>query len=336
MPIIDFKEIADATKGEARDSFELFARDFLQMLGYKVLAGPDRGADGGRDLILEETRSGIGGETRIRWLVSCKHKAQSGNSVTPTDEQDIFDRVRSHTCEGFIGFYSTLASTGLSAKLEGQKSEYEQQIFDRERIEHELLKTPQGMQLARRYFPISVATWGREHPTPAALFSDSGNLLCEYCNRNLLEPEPHGIVTSYEPMNDRKTVELLWCCKGNCDHQLENLMHKRNLISSWRDISDLTIPTVFIAWVMATLNQIHSGAIWSDKAFHQVKTLMLKIFPYVSRHLTDEEKAEIASLSMMPSYMGGGLTTATNDICSLMPCSFIACMTASSGGTLSM
>ncbi len=305
MPIIDFKEIAEASKGEARDSFELFARDFLEMLGYKVLAGPDRGADGGRDLLLEEVRSGIGGETRVKWLVSCKHKAHSGSSVTPTDEQDIFDRVRSHACKGFIGFYSTLASTGLAGKLEGQKSEYEQQIFDRERIEHELLKSPQGLQLARRYFPTSVAAWSREHPTPATLFSDSGNLPCEYCKRNLLEPQPHGIVTSYEPMESRETVELLWCCKGNCDRQLERLMLERDLVSSWRDISDLTIPTVFIAWVMATLNQIHSGAGWSEKAFDQAKTLMLKVFPYVSRHLTEDEKSELASLSTIPSYMGG-------------------------------
>jgi hypothetical protein len=117
MPVLDFKEIPSAKAGSDRDQFELFAREFLQNAGLSVIVGPDRGADAGRDLVVEEIRTGIVGETRVRWLVSCKHKAHSGNSVTPDDEQDIQDRVNTHDCQGFIGFYSTIMSSGLAAKL---------------------------------------------------------------------------------------------------------------------------------------------------------------------------------------------------------------------------
>ena len=65
MPAINFGEIPAASSGSQRDQFELFAREFLQHAGYKVLVGPDRGADGARDLIVEELRTGIGGETRV-------------------------------------------------------------------------------------------------------------------------------------------------------------------------------------------------------------------------------------------------------------------------------
>lgn len=41
MPALDFTEIAVPTAGSGRDVFELFARDVLDLLGFKVLEGPD-------------------------------------------------------------------------------------------------------------------------------------------------------------------------------------------------------------------------------------------------------------------------------------------------------
>jgi len=65
MPVLDFKEIPDASAGPDRDAFELFARDFLSQYGYEVVSGPDRGIDGGRDIIIKEERIGIGGKTVV-------------------------------------------------------------------------------------------------------------------------------------------------------------------------------------------------------------------------------------------------------------------------------
>src|SRR3972149_1526333 len=106
MPIIDFCEIPLGNKSTGmQDTFELFARDFLEYMGYIIVQGPDRGADGGKDIIVKEIRKGIGGESEIKWLVSCKHKAHSGRSVGTADEIDIPGRVASNGCQGFIGFY---------------------------------------------------------------------------------------------------------------------------------------------------------------------------------------------------------------------------------------
>jgi hypothetical protein len=166
MPSLDFKEIAQANlaSGE-QDTFEMLAREFLELLGFKAVSGPDRGADLGRDLIVLETRKGVGGETSVRWLVSCKHKAHSGQSVNLSDEQDIFDRVQTHSCDGFIGFYSTLPASSLTQKLDGIKnshSTFDFHIFDREKIEKTLLATGSGQGIARRYFPNSYNRWS-EH-----------------------------------------------------------------------------------------------------------------------------------------------------------------------------
>jgi hypothetical protein len=167
MPQLDFKEIpqANLASGE-QDTFELFARDFLHLFGYEILSDPDRGNDLGRDLILLERRTGVGGETQIKWLVSCKHKAHSGQSVGLSDEQDISDRVRSHGCTGFVGFYSTLPASSLNRKLEGIKNDspgFEFQTFDREKIERILLSTGLGQGLAQRYFPTSYGKWSKSN-----------------------------------------------------------------------------------------------------------------------------------------------------------------------------
>ena len=45
--ILDFKEIPEANRGTGlQDTFELFARDFLAFMGFRIVQDPDRGADG--------------------------------------------------------------------------------------------------------------------------------------------------------------------------------------------------------------------------------------------------------------------------------------------------
>ena len=103
--ILDFREIPEAHKGSGvQDTFELLAREFLHFLDFQIVEEPARGADGKRDLIVQESRKGVVGKTEFRWLVSCKHKAHSGRSINEDDEPNILDRVRSHGCHGFLGF----------------------------------------------------------------------------------------------------------------------------------------------------------------------------------------------------------------------------------------
>lgn len=170
MSVLNFKEIpqANLATGE-QDEFELFARDFFAYLGYKILSEPDRGQDGGKDILIQESRIGIGGETKLLWLVSCKHFAHSnlgkGKAVGVDDEINVSDRIKSNRCDGFIGFYSTIASSGLTQKLKGlsEDDRKEFQVFHRGNIEEILFKAPEGLQIARRYFPKSMQLWDKSN-----------------------------------------------------------------------------------------------------------------------------------------------------------------------------
>lgn len=314
MSILDFKEIPEAHVANGnQDRFELFARDFLSFIGYKILADPDRGADGGVDLIAEEMRTGVGGETRIKWLVSCKHKARSGNSVKPTDDANIRDRVEANDCQGFIGFYSTLASSGLAGNLKGIQTKIEVQVFDYEKIEGMLLHSSRGIKLAERYFPESIDKWKTNNPKPAKIFAEQASLKCKVCGDELFEKDDKGLVQIWEKYREDwasevKCVEFVyWTCRGRCDDVLTyQIRQQRNdVIDGWEDIADVMMPTIFIKWVMSTFNELRSGVKYSDEAFDNLKFFILKVYPYVCRHLTEDEQERVKTLTMIPSYMGG-------------------------------
>ena len=305
--MINFKEISKANNGDGlQDTFELFSRDFFEILGYEIIQHPDRGADGKKDLIIQEIRSGISGKTKIKWLFSCKHYAHSGKSVSDTDEPNILDRISAHNCDGFIGFYSTLPSTSLGKNFEGLKIKTNVQSFDREQIEKILLETPQGLKLANRYFPISFEEYKIENPKPAKIFSNEPSINCEYCNKNLLEDKTGIFVTlrkysniDFNPEEEMHKVqpyeEAYFSCKGICDTILKNRYLRNNSYSDqWCDISDYLTPTGYIKRLMAWLNSINNDNEKLEKnAFDKLKHLFLNCFPIISREQTTKEKERI-------------------------------------------
>ncbi|TCP96357.1 restriction endonuclease [Sphingomonas sp. PP-F2F-A104-K0414] len=154
--------------GSRRDTFELFARELLEAKGFKIAEQPDRGADGGRDLIVLEDRKGGFGSTTVRWLVSCKHTIHSGRAVSPKDEANIRDRLETHRCKGFLAFYSHVPTSGLSRTLQALDDPFQYVQYDHERIERELLSDPAGRDVAKRFMPRSFALWAESSQPPDA------------------------------------------------------------------------------------------------------------------------------------------------------------------------
>jgi len=205
--IIDFTEITAANSSDGmQDTFEVFSRDFLKYIGYQILNGPNRGPDRGKDLTALEKRIGVGGETIINWLVSCKHNAHSGKSVTPKDEINIKERLELHNCDGFIGMYSTIPSSGLSEILTGVSKSHEVRVFDWGEIESLLLKTTDGIQLAKRYFPNSIKQWKQNNNflTPSNKTIISGEVYIEE------EIIPHMSLSVFDIIMIENNIEQLF------------------------------------------------------------------------------------------------------------------------------
>lgn len=189
--MIDFKEIPSPQGNADGDRFELFARDFLKELGFEIVGEPARGKDFGIDIKVKDLRSGSSKhQIPVYILVSCKHFAQTNDSVVPSKEKNVFERLKQHGCGEFIGFYSTIASTGLIKNLEQltEEQNIKFEIFDPATIETKLLGMKNGMDIFHRYFRTSYTKWISEQPkqTEKHRLHDqlvdavlTGNIICD-------------------------------------------------------------------------------------------------------------------------------------------------------------
>lgn len=311
MALIDFTEIPKANIADGKqDMFELFAREFFNALGFSIVEDPDRGQDGGRDIIISERRTGIINDTEIRWLVSCKHKIHSGLSVNASDEEDISDRIQAHHCDGFIGFYSTIVSSPLNRKLEALKDKYEIQIFDREKIERILLENREANKLIRRFFPKSYSEIDLK--SPSNLLSKYAPLRCKVCGKDLLHRDIldkyKGIVVFVQDMdyyecNDGKNkyTEVYSVCKGTCDKKMEVLARPYKYITGWNDISDLVIPVQFLKFVLAIMNRIREHKdVYTDEAYEDLKSIIISLAQITMKRQTKHDINRVISLSELP------------------------------------
>jgi len=308
--IINFKEIASAKGGEeGQDNWVLFAREFFAALHIDVEEGPDRGPDSGRDLLIIESRKGVLGSVRHRWLVSCKHYAHSTKSVSISDEPDILGRVRSFQADGFIGFYSTVPSSGLSRRLQSHKSQINVLVYDQARIERDLLNNPDLNGVFERFFPNSYKEYKKTTLAPHEISESAVGLFCNVCGKDLLRERAGRIGLAYELIDDDKKVryvDVYWACIGKCDRAMEVAFEKQDLATSWEGIEDLMIPLVFMKWVITTMNSFRSGSlVFTDKAYSKFLQLTFALAQLVVRETSDEEKERVQSLRQIPEILGG-------------------------------
>lgn len=302
--MIDFTEID--SDGE---NWELFARDFLEELGFYIESQPDRGADGGKDLLVTEQLQGNLNKYRFRWLVSCKHYAKSNRSVTEKDEINIQERLESFQADGFIGFYSTLPSAAFNTRMSQLKENNkikDFRFFDGKLIENYLVRIGYS-RLLLRYLPESYKAIKPKH----LIFSEYIPIECDCCGKDLIENHHEenyqGVVCNAEVLNDNgpnDVIDVYFACKGNCDKALKNkYWNQHKAITKWQDITDLAIPVFYLKWVMGTLNEIKTGRLnYSDDAFEKTKEIALALSQIVMREMTDKERERVCNLAMIPDW----------------------------------
>ncbi len=297
---IDFKEIPSSRGGSvAPDMFEMFARDYLQAIGFEIVDGPDRGADGGRDLIAIEKRTGIVGVTQFKWLVSCKHYAHSNKAVGADDEVNIVDRINQFSCNGFLGFYSTIPSTGLTNRLNAIN--YEHQILDGGLIAKGLLENGNAYRLIRRFFPESWNKIDAANNEPSNLLKQYVPLKCDVCGQDLLLNPENGIVALCLDRNNLSLVRDAYCaCRGICDAKLESYNNQFG-ITNWHDMSDLVIPRYYLGEVLGIADRLQNGSrLFNEDAYKKVRHIFVLLSQRVMRKHTGSEEKRMETLDMVP------------------------------------
>lgn len=301
--MINYKEISST--GE---DWELFTRDFLIAKGFYIESPPDRGADGGKDIIITEDLTGALNKYRFCWLVSCKHFAHSNKSVSESDEPNILERIKSFKADGFIGFYSTLPSAGLNTRLNqlrSLKDIKDYRIFDSRLIESELIKVGFS-NLLQRYFPESYKI-----VKPLQLVFDNYlPIKCVTCGKDLLlslfTEDYEGNIIFVKDLDSKimpqEIEDILFVCKGDCGRALTKELRNKNKYTSWNDISDIVMPPEFIRFIISVLNQTRDveDTKFSDKAFSKLIDFIMAISQKVLRSTTEQERERFKELLSIP------------------------------------
>ena len=293
-------------QGPDPDRFEMFARDFLGALGFRLQEGPGRGADRGRDLLVREKVTGAISSAEKLWLVSAKHKAHSGKSVTDADEPDPIGRARKFGAQGFMAFYSTIPSSGLDDTFARVRPEIDVFVWDKGRIEVALASDLRLKDVFQAYFPESYQRLRVRSGKPSRLFPELLPLTCNYCGKDLLGED--GIVAFVQesgPTEELEVVDLYWSCRGVCDKVLSDRLTKEQ-VTTWESLNDLRIPIVFMRYVIATMNNLYSNQDrFTKKAFEKEKEFLVAMAQTVFRDTTAEQEERIKDLIGIPEWAGG-------------------------------
>jgi hypothetical protein len=294
MNLINFTEIASG------EQWEDFARDFLEELGFRIESPPTRGPDLGKDLLISEQLSGKLGNYSFRWLVSCKHFAESGRSVGTEDEPNIRDRLEHFKADGFLGFYSTLPSSALNMRLEEVDRSKQVDIFSGPRIESILINKGLAI-LMSRYFPESHILLRPLHP----LFGKYMPLPCCICAKDLLLESGvnpyNGNIVFAEMFNSEHPdtcTDVYTVCKVDCDRLLQKRLFKAGMAMPWKDIGDLLVPREFIDWTLMVLTEIRDAKLLlTDKALEDLRRLIKALSQKVLREMTETDIKRYKSIA---------------------------------------
>lgn len=302
MALVDFEEIPSSKGGQpGQDSWVLFAREYLSAIGLTIESGPDRGPDSGRDLLVIEKRRGIIGTDASRWLVSCKHFAHNNRSVSISEEKDIKGRVDKFGAKGFIAFYSTVPSSELARTFSMLENSLPTVCYDSELIERSLLHNPQLDQVFQRFFPTSYSKRVSSKPVVETKLT----ITCQICGKDLIKDRAGVVEFGYNNEEVTRIEDIGWACQG-CDHILVEQFRTRGLGGGWECIQDLSIPLVYMHWVIAMMNSLRLGSLtFSDTAFQKYTEFTFAMSQLIVRNTTPSEFERIEDLRGIPDYLGG-------------------------------
>lgn len=135
---------------------------------------------------------------------------------------------------------------------------------------------------------------------PVKIFSDTPQLKCSHCGKNLLNDPKNGNFIVFEKGEDLQCIR--YACKEH-DKQVTDAAKKEGLKDAgWDDIDDLLIPTIWLKKFMAFINEMREkNENISDQYFGDVKMMFINTFPYVARNMTKNEFEKFGKLMQLES-----------------------------------
>lgn len=125
---------------------------------------------------------------------------------------------------------------------------------------------------------------------------EADEIVCSHCGKKLMENVGMSMI-SIVSNNDGKVVAFNPCCKGACDKALKI----KGMSNDWKELGELANPYGYLKYFMAVLNNEHEGGVFAnEESFDNFKSLMISLYPYVTRDLTESEIESANFMQSMP------------------------------------
>lgn len=123
------------------------------------------------------------------------------------------------------------------------------------------------------------------------------SLRCPICSSNPIDnPKEFNVIWEVSRMDDNKEkfIHVYVVCK-KCDYCIKELIRNSNHVDQWDEFSDFFNPKLWINKLSTFIYDVYNGK-YSETALNEMHTILVSVYPYVYRELTEEEKQRYEDL----------------------------------------
>lgn len=124
------------------------------------------------------------------------------------------------------------------------------------------------------------------------------SLKCIVCKKDLTENIGKSMVQIIT--KEDRITRISPCCKGDCDNKLKSFL-KDGESDGWKELFTFSNPYLYLKHLMAVMNGMYDGKVFDNTdSFESYKDLLIKMYPFISRDLTNNEMEQVEFENMMP------------------------------------
>lgn len=132
------------------------------------------------------------------------------------------------------------------------------------------------------------------------VYCDEKEVKCCVCGKTLVNDIAGSMINIIQDSESQKIIAIKPCCKGKCDQAISSALGK-NETTGWKEFRTFTNPHLYLKHIMSVINNMFEGQVFAnEEAFEEYKSLVIAMYPYVTRNLSEEEVQTAIMENMIP------------------------------------
>lgn len=117
-------------------------------------------------------------------------------------------------------------------------------------------------------------------------------LKCAHCKQDVLTSEEGGLIVTVEHTENNSIDDVFVCCSESCFEFLKEIRVGEKEIINAEYIDILKNPILYLQYSMDFMEQLRQGKSIDERAFEEMKTILIRCYQYIVRDITEEERED--------------------------------------------